>query len=723
MRRNWAFTTLPLLALISQWTESHGFSVTLKTAKATSPLLASIEASSPVESNEAAKDESSTTLDNEKSSSPVYDPITINTAFSAYESTYKQSIDDPSSFWSKEANDRLTWFQPPPEGTPAIHGSLLNGDVKFFVGGKLNVCYNAIDRHVYADGGKGGDKVAMIWEGDEPTDTKSFTYNKLLAKVSQIANALKSQGVKKGDKVTIYMPMIPELPMTMLACTRLGAVHSVVFAGFSADALAARISAAKSEYVITADIGLRGTKQIPLKKIVDDAMTKIDCSDIVKSVMVYERFHEEDSDETPYEMQGKDVRMDPLVRKQRPYCVPEWMDSEDELFLLYTSGSTGSPKGLVHTTAGYALYAAFTTATTFNLNDGDIFACVADCGWITGHTYVVYGALLNGGTTFVFESTPMYPNPGRYWDMIDRHKINVFYTAPTAIRSLMRFGDEIPSKYDLSSLKILGTVGEPINPEAWRWYYENIGRNKCTIVDTYWQTETGGHIVTNIPGVTPQKPGSCTLPIYGIDAVVLDAQSGEVITGNDVEGVLAIRQPWPGMARTCLGDHMRYMSTYLTAYPGYYFTGDTVYRDPDGFHWITGRCDDVLNVSGHRIGTAEVESALVAHPQVAQAAVVGRPHPIKGQSICAFVTLVEGAEESEELTKELVLGVRSGIGPFAAPDAIIISPSLPMTRSGKIMRRVLRKIVAGEADSLGDTSTLADPSVVDTLISKTESLQ
>lgn len=585
------------------------------------------------------------------------------------------------------------------------------------------MCYNAIDRHAYADEKRGGQSVAMVWEGDEPTDTRSFTYDDLLERVSRIANALKAQGVRKGDVVTIYMPMVPELSMTMLACSRIGAVHSVVFAGFSAEALAARISAAKSRFVVTEDVGLRGGKRIMLKDIVDVAMDKLDCDNLVDAVMVYERFYDQHADqegqaEASYQMQDRDVRMDPLINKQRPYCVPEWMDAEDDLFLLYTSGSTGMPKGLVHTTGGYALYAAYTTAITFDLNKEDIFACVADCGWITGHTYAVYGALLNGATTFMFESTPMYPNAGRYWDMIDRHKITVFYTAPTAIRSLMRLGTKIPARYDLSSLRILGTVGEPINPEAWRWYYEHIGRNKCTIVDTYWQTETGGHIATNIPGVTPMKPGSCTLPMYGIDTVILDPQSGEVMEGNDVNGVLAIRQPWPGIARTCLGDHERYTATYLKPYPGYYFTGDVVYRDQDGFLFITGRCDDVLNVSGHRIGTAEVESALVGHPAVAQAAVVGRPHPIKGQAVCAFATLVEGVEESEELLQELVKEVRAGIGPFASPDAIFVTPLLPMTRSGKIMRRVLRKIVAGEADELGDISTLADPSVVDALIAQ-----
>lgn len=675
-------------------------SISTSTFPSTSTSLSSaIESEAETSAEEAPS--KSKVLDHAHATSEVFDPITSNTSFASYQSKYQQSITDPSTFWSNESQKYLTWFTEPNPSEPSIHGDLTHGDVKFFPGGKLNICYNAIDRHVYANNGKGGEDIAMIWEGDEPTDTKSFTYNELLTKVSKIANALKSQGVKKGDVVTIYMPMIAELPMTMLACARIGAVHSVVFAGFSADALGSRVSAAKSKFVVTADIGLRGTKRIPLKTIVDDALTKLDCEEVVESVFVYERFYDDELDEPKeYVMGPKDVRMDELSNAQQPYCVPEIMDAEDELFILYTSGSTGMPKGLVHTTGGYALYAAFTTATTFNLNKGDIFACVADCGWITGHTYVVYGALLNGGTTFVFESTPMYPDAGRYWDMIDRHKINVFYTAPTAIRSLMRFGDEIPKKYDLSSLKVLGSVGEPINPEAWRWYYEKIGRNKCTIVDTYWQTETGGHIVTNIPGVTPMKPGSCTLPMYGIDTVVLDPQTGEVIEGNEIEGVLAIRQPWPGMARTCLGDHQRYLATYLKPYKGYYFTGDTVYRDKDGYLFITGRCDDVLNVSGHRIGTAEVESALVGHPLVAQAAVVGRPHPIKGQAICSYVTLIEGAEESEELLIELKQEVRSGVGPFAQPDAIIITDTLPMTRSGKIMRRILRKIAAGDRKSV-----------------------
>lgn len=645
----------------------------------------------------------------------IYDPKS-DLAIDSYKITHSESIRDPSSFWAKKATEYLSWFHPfDPENV--MSGGFEYGNVAWFAGGKLNVCYNAVDRHINAST---ANDIALIFEGDETTDVKKFTYAELLRKICQISNALKSLGVKKGDVVTIYMPMIPELAMTMLACARIGAVHSVVFAGFSSEALAQRVSAAKSKFVITADIGKRGGKTIPLKTIVNDSLTKLDCSKIVEKVLVYERFHDPESAEAPYEMMPKDVRMDKLVAAQRPHCPPEWMDAEDNFFILYTSGSTGKPKGLLHTTGGYALYAAYTTATTFNIKKDDIFACVADCGWITGHTYVVYGALLNGGTTFMFESTPVYPDPGRYWDMVQRHKITVFYTAPTAIRLLMRYGDEIPGKYDTSSLKILGTVGEPINPEAWRWYYEVVGKEKCTIVDTYWQTETGGHIVTNIPGVTPMKPGSCTLPFYGIDTVVLDPVDGTVLEGNNVQGVMAIRQPWPGMARTCLGDHERYLTVYFKPYPGFYFTGDSVVRDEDGFHFIIGRVDDVLNVSGHRIGTAEVESALVAHPAVAQAAVVGQPHDIKGQSICAFAMLAVGFEESAELEKELRTMVRSEIGGFASPDVVCVTPSLPMTRSGKIMRRILRKIVAGEVDSLGDTSTLADPSIVDTLIAKIE---
>lgn len=639
--------------------------------------------------------------------------------FEEYKKKYEESIADPSAFWAKEANERLDWFIPFQQ---SLQGDFHAGDITWFAGGKLNMCYNAIDRHVLA--GK-GDQVAILWEGDEPNEIRKITYLELQRKISQIANAMQSKGVRKGDVVTIYAPNVPELPMTMLACARMGAVHSVVFAGFSSEALAQRISAARSHFIVTADIGKRGGKIIPLKDIVDAARLKLDVEELLHTVFVWERFH--DREKFDYVLKEKDVRMDCLVSVQRPYFPPEWVDAEDSLFILYTSGSTGKPKGLLHTTGGYAVYAHFTTQTSFALSEGDIFACVADCGWITGHTYVVYGPLLNGTTTFLFESTPVYPDPGRYWDMVQRHKITQFYTAPTAIRLLKRYGDSYPAMYDTSSLKVLGTVGEPINPEAWRWYYEVVGKSKVTVVDTYWQTETGGHVITNLPGITPMKPGSCTLPSFGIDTVILDPLDGHISTEKDehghVTGVMAIRQPWPGMARTCLGDHQRFLKTYLHVYKGYYFTGDSAVIDDDGFNWIIGRVDDVLNVSGHRIGTAEVESALVSHPSVAQAAVVGQPHDIKGQSIAAFVMLVNGAEESEELIKELKMVVRREIGGLATPDMICVAPSLPMTRSGKIMRRILRKIVCHETDSLGDTSTLADPSIVDVLIEKVHALQ
>mmetsp|Transcript_2650 Transcript_2650/g.7596 ORF Transcript_2650/g.7596 Transcript_2650/m.7596 type:complete len:704 (+) Transcript_2650:177-2288(+) len=643
----------------------------------------------------------------------MYDAKTTS-SYDKYIKLHEESITHPSKYWGSLAKDELTW-DVPFDDHRVVQGGFENGDVRWFSGGKLNVAYNALDRH-------DPDALAMIWEGDEPDEVKKITFGEMTAKVSQIANALISQGVQKGDVVTIYMPMIPELAMTMLACARIGAVHSVVFAGFSSEALASRIQAAKSHFLVTADHGLRGGKKIPLKDICNTAMDHIKDKELVKKVLVWERRYEGPESEAPYKMHSKDVRFDILVDNQRPYCAPVPMDAEDNLFILYTSGSTGMPKGLVHTTGGYALYAAHTVKTTFDLAPNDIFACVADCGWITGHTYVVYGPLLNGATTLLFESTPVYPDEGRYWDMVQRHKITQFYTAPTAIRLLMRYGDEAPQKYDLSSLKVLGSVGEPINPEAWRWYYEVVGKSKCTVVDTYWQTETGGHIITNIPGITPMKPGSCTFPFYGVDTVVLDPQTGKELTEPDehgnFEGVMAIRQPWPGMARTCLGDHERYLTVYFKPYPGYYFTGDTVSRDKDGYHFIIGRMDDVINVSGHRIGTAEVESALVGHPGVAQAAVVGKPHDIKGQSICAFVMLTNGYDESDELLKQLKQCVRTEIGAFCTPDLIVVSPSLPMTRSGKIMRRILRKIVCGETDSLGDTSTLADPSIVDVLIDK-----
>uniref|UniRef100_A0A7S4K1G5 Acetyl-coenzyme A synthetase n=1 Tax=Odontella aurita TaxID=265563 RepID=A0A7S4K1G5_9STRA len=577
---------------------------------------------------------------------PVYTPNT-DAAFNAYKEEHKESVSDVSAYWSDLAKRKLDWFAP---YTSVRKGSFVEGDVAWFLDGKINACYNALDRHCKGDGSAGdrSKEVAILWEGDEPNDVRKITFEECLRKVCKIANALKASGVQKGDVVTLYMPMIPELAMTMLACARIGAAHSVIFAGFSADAIADRITSSSSRWVVTADGGKRGGRNLPLKQICDTAIAKGDCAKIVQKVFVFEHTGPED-----VQLHDRDVQFDSLIESQRPYCPCEWMDSEDTLFILYTSGSTGKPKGLVHTTGGYCMYALQTTAVTFDLKKTDVYACVADAGWITGHTYIVYGPLLNGASTFMFESTPMYPDNGRYWDMIERHKITVFYTAPTAIRSLMRFGDEAPKKYDLSSLRILGSVGEPINPEAWRWYYEVIGNSKCAVVDTYWQTETGGHVVTNLPGVTPMKPGSCTLPFYGIDTVVLDPRTGKEIEGNGVEGVLAIKQPWPGMTRTCLGDHERYLTVYMTPYPGYYFPGDGCKRDEDGFIWITGRVDDVLNVSGHRIGTAEVESALVGHPAVAQAAVIGYPHDIKGQGICCYATLTVGYDESDELVKEL----------------------------------------------------------------------
>jgi len=637
-------------------------------------------------------------------------PASTGSALDAYKAKHAESIADTSSYWGSLAKEKLHWFSP---FTTVQSGSFTEGDIAWFLDGKLNACYNAVDRYCQPPYNR-GEEVAILWEGDEAGDVRSITFCDLFRSVCKIANALKARGVKRGDVVTLYMPMIPELAMTMLACARIGAVHSVVFAGFSADAIADRICDARSKWVVTADGGKRGGRNLPLKQIIDTAISKGDCKDIVEAVFVFEHAGA-GGDVMKME---KDVAFNELIAAQRPYCPCEWMDSEDVLFILYTSGSTGRPKGVLHTTGGYTLFAMHTTATTFDLKKGDVYACVADAGWITGHTYIVYGPLLNGIQTFMFESTPMYPDNGRYWDMVQRHKISVFYTAPTAIRSLMRFGDEAPKKYDLSSLRILGTVGEPINPEAWRWYYEIIGSSNCSVVDTYWQTETGGHVITNLPGITPMKPGSCTLPFYGIDTVVLDPATGLEIEGNGIDGVLAIRQPWPGVTRTCLGDHERYLNVYMKPYPGYYFPGDGCHRDKDGYIWITGRVDDVLNVSGHRIGTAEVESALVAHPAVAQAAVIGFPHDIKGQGICCYTTLTVGYEESDDLIKELRLAVRTSIGPFATPDMIIPATGLPMTRSGKIMRRILRKIASSELDTLGDTSTLADPSVVDDLIEK-----
>jgi len=623
----------------------------------------------------------------------------------AYKEQYERSMKDPASFWGDLANSYIDWFRPYDN---VMSGSFQKGDICWFKNGKLNVANNCIDR--WADQAAYKDKVAILWEGDEPGMVRKITYQELLEEVSRLANVLKAMGIRKGDAVCIYMPMVPEAAYAMLACARIGAPHSVVFAGFSSDAIRDRCLDAEIQYILTADHGIRGGKKVNLKEIVDKAILELPA---IKKVLMYQRT----GDKVPL-TEGRDLIWADEMKKQRPYCPCEVMDSEDTLFLLYTSGSTGKPKGVVHSTAGYLLYTMITTRMTFDLQDGDVFACVADVGWITGHSYIVYGALANGATTLMFESTPLYPNAGRYWDMVERHKITQFYTAPTAIRALMKFGTDPVNKYDLSSLRILGTVGEPINPEAWIWYHEVVGKKKCPIVDTYWQTETGGHVLTPLPAASQLKPGSATGPFFGQKPLLLDAQTGQIVEGNGVNGVLVLAQPWPSMARTVYGDHERYLTTYMRQYPGYYFTGDGAIRDKDGFYWITGRVDDVLNMAGHRLGTAEIESALVTHEACVEAAVVGVPHEIKGQASFAYCILGQGQEETPELCKALKNQVRSVIGPFAQPQHVLVVPGVPKTRSGKIMRRILRKIACSEYDRLGDITTLADSSVVQAIIDK-----
>ena len=628
-----------------------------------------------------------------------------------YKAMYEASVDPvrAEEFWAAQAKEFIDWIAP----FSSVRGGGFDvGDQRWFAGGKMNAASSCLDKHV---ANNKGDKAAIVWEGDEPGTTRTLTYKEVLAETCRIANAMTASGVRKGDFVTIYMPMIPETAMTMLACARLGAPHTVVFAGFTATSLRDRIKDSGSRFVATSDVGKRGGKTIKLKEIADAAVTQ--CP-LVEKVFVFKRTGEAG---VPYD-EARDVHMDVVVPKMRPYCPAVAVDAEDLLFSLYTSGSTGAPKGVAHTTAGYLLQAAMTCKYSFDLRDDDVFACVADVGWITGHSYIVYGPLCNGATTVMFESTPTYPNASRYWDLVDRHHVTVFYTAPTAIRSLMAFGDAPVKANSRASLRILGTVGEPINPEAWRWYFDVVGDSRCSIADTYWQTETGGHVMTPLPGVTPMKPGSCCLPFFGVVPKILDSQTGKELVGDGVDGVLALADPWPGVCRTVMGDHDRYMNTYLKPYPPYYFTGDGCRRDADGYYWITGRVDDVINTSGHRIGTAEVESALVAHPGVAQAATVGYPHDIKGQGIACYVELTKGFDESPDLVKELKQAVRSEIGPFATPDMIIVT-GLPKTRSGKIMRRILRKTAAAEEDQLGDVTTLADPSVVDVLIAKVKKAQ
>jgi acetyl-CoA synthetase len=620
---------------------------------------------------------------------------------SKYREMYAFSSSKPDGFWDYHGK-RIEWIKP---YTKVKNTSFDPGKVsiKWFEDGTTNVSMNCIDRHL----ANRADQTAIIWEGDNPDDSKGITYRELHEQVCRLANVLKSHGVTKGDAVTIYLPMIPEAAYAMLACARIGAVHSIVFGGFSPDALAGRIEGCGSKVVITADEGLRGGRKVPLKANADVAVSK--AADIVQTVIVVKR-----TGGKVNWVNGRDVWYEDEVAKASAECEPAEMNAEDPLFILYTSGSTGAPKGVVHTTGGYLVYASMTHQYVFDYHDGDVYWCTADVGWVTGHSYIVYGPLANGATTLMFEGIPNYPSMSRFWEVIDKYKVNTFYTAPTAIRSLMAGGEEAVKRTSRASLRLLGSVGEPINPEAWEWYHRVVGDRRCPIVDTWWQTETGGILITPLPGATALKPGSATLPFFGIKPEVVDA-SGTVLDGA-CEGNLVIADSWPGQMRTVYGDHERFMLTYFTTYPGKYFTGDGCRRDSDGYYWITGRVDDVINVSGHRMGTAEVESALVAHKDVSEAAVVGFPHEIKGQGIYAYVTLMTGTEPSAELRKELVAWVRKEIGPIAAPDAIQFAPGLPKTRSGKIMRRILRKIAENEFGALGDTSTLADPAVVDDLI-------
>jgi acetyl-CoA synthetase len=617
-----------------------------------------------------------------------------------YRAVYDESVRDPEGFWSRVAG-RITWRKP---WSKVLDWSFEEPRIRWFDGATLNVSENCLDRHVAA--GRGG-KTALLYEGDEPGDGRSFTYAELLADVCRWANVLKGLGVAKGDRVCLYLPMVPALPAAMLACARIGAVHSVVFAGFSADSLRDRILDSKCSVLVTADEGLRGGKKIALKKIADAAVAKAPCC---KHVLVVNR-----TGAAVSMQEGRDAWVEPLLAKAATTCPAEEMAAEDPLFILYTSGSTGKPKGVLHTTGGYLVYTSYTHEQVFDWKPDDVYWCTADCGWITGHSYIVYGPLANGATSLLFESTPGYPDWGRFWDVVDRHSVTLFYTAPTAIRAIAQHGDAWVKKYRRTSLRLLGTVGEPINPEAWRWYHEVVGDGRCPIVDTWWQTETGGILISPLPGATPLKGGSATFPLPGVRPCLVD-DAGEVLEGNGVAGNLCITFPWPGMMRTVYGDHERFRKTYFERFPGKYFTGDGCRRDEDGYYWITGRVDDIVIVSGHNLGTAEVESALVAHEAVAEAAVVGMPHAIKGQAIYAFCILNDGFEAGDELERALIMHVRATIGPIAAPERNQLVPGLPKTRSGKIMRRILRNVATGDVTNLGDTSTLADPSVVDALV-------
>ncbi len=649
----------------------------------------------------------------------VYQPSTslqerafIN-SMEAYHAEYERSIADPEAFWAEKAEE-FHWFKKW-DTICSYNYDMDKGpiSIKWFEGGKTNITYNCLDRHLENK----GDQSAIIWEGNSPDEDATLTFRELHEQVCKFANVLKSRGVKKGDRVSIYMPMVPELAVAMLACARIGAVHSIVFGGFSADALADRIVDATCTTVLTCDGIYRGAKPVVMKPLVDEAMASAEeqMGQPVTTCVVL-RHHADDEAFVCPMQEGRDVDYAEAMASASADCPPEEMDAEDPLFILYTSGSTGKPKGVQHTVGGYMVYTATTHKYVFDYHDGDIYFCAADIGWITGHSYIIYGPLANGATTMMFGGIPTYPDAERYWQIIEKWQVTQFYTAPTAIRAIAAAGEELPTKYDMASLKILGSVGEPINPEAWRWYYGKAGKERSPIVDTWWQTETGGILITPLPGATPLKPGSATFPFFGVQPVVLEPEKGTEIEGNDVSGVLAMKEPWPGQMRTVYGDHERFENTYFQQYKGYYFTGDGCRRDADGYYWITGRVDDVINVSGHRMGTAEVESALVLHNTVAEAAVVGFPHEIKGEGIYAYVTLNAGEEYTDELKDALKKHVRQVIGPIATPDVIHWAPGLPKTRSGKIMRRILRKISTNEIDQLGDTSTLADPSVVDQLI-------
>jgi len=617
-----------------------------------------------------------------------------------YREMYTESVEEPEKFWSRIA-ERLHWYK---KWNTVFSFDFVKADIKWFEGGKLNVSYNCLDRHV-EDGH--GDQTALIWESNDPDVSRTFTYSELLENVQKFANVLKANGVRKGDRVCIYMQMIPELPMAMLACTRIGAVHSVVFGAFSADSLKNRINDSTCKLLVTQDTGFRGAKNdIPMKANADDAVK--DCPSI-KKIVVIKRTGQEINMQN-----GRDLWWHEVMENADANCAPEEMDAEDPLFILYTSGSTGQPKGVLHTTAGYLLYTSFSHEMIFDYHQGDIYWCGADIGWVTGHSYIVYGPMANRATSVMFEGVPTYPDFGRFWQVIEKHKVNIFYTAPTAIRALMKEGDSWPKKYDLSSLRVLGTVGEPIKQPEWLWYFRVIGKEQCPIVDTWWQTETGGILITPLPAATPTKPGSATLPFFGIQPVILD-ESGKELAGP-ARGYLAIKTAWPSLMRTIYGDHERFRQIYFERFPGYYLTGDGARRDEDGYYWITGRIDDVLNVSGHLIGSAEVEGAIGQADGVAEAAVVGFPHAIKGEAIYAYVTLMTGKSESDEVTNDIKNSVRKIIGPHATPEKIQFTPALPKTRSGKIMRRILRKIAEGDVSNLGDTSTLADPTVVDALV-------